>query len=125
MQDFSAEDCRAKESVLRISLATFLFFIIVSLLTIGIDSTEHWRGNFQTGFWLGKVIIWLLLIGGFFFVPTGTCLGPRIHPQLHSHKAQHNWRAPSLFPLYTQRALLLHLRSTSQSCRTAPVRRHL
>eukprot|EP00958_Prasinococcus_capsulatus_P011282 scaffold1117_cov379-Prasinococcus_capsulatus_cf.AAC.15 len=49
MQMVSEEDCRAKEAVLRVSLATFLLYVLTALVTLGVDSTEHWRGVFQTG----------------------------------------------------------------------------
>ncbi|XP_008210231.1 serine incorporator 1 isoform X5 [Nasonia vitripennis] len=68
-------DCQAAVgylAVYRISLIMTLFFILMSVMMIGVKSTKDPRAGIQNGFWAIK---YLLLIGGMigaFFIPEGS-----------------------------------------------------
>ncbi|KAH9616939.1 hypothetical protein KSS87_009113 [Heliosperma pusillum] len=56
-------------TVLRVSLGNFLFFTVLALIMIGVKDQNDRRDSWQHGGWLGKMIIWLLLIVLMFFLP--------------------------------------------------------
>ncbi|XP_074304736.1 uncharacterized protein LOC141639526 [Silene latifolia] len=56
-------------TVLRVSLGNFLFFTLLALIMIGVKDQNDRRDSWQHGGWLGKMIIWLLLILLMFFLP--------------------------------------------------------
>ncbi|KAL9233097.1 hypothetical protein vseg_008135 [Gypsophila vaccaria] len=56
-------------TVLRVSLGNFLFFTVLALIMIGVKDQNDRRDSLHHGGWLGKMIIWLLLIVLMFFMP--------------------------------------------------------
>ncbi|XP_057839431.1 uncharacterized protein LOC131049404 isoform X1 [Cryptomeria japonica] len=57
------------DAVLRVSLGTFLFFAIFSLIMIGIKTQNDVRDGWHHGGWIVKMICWFVLVVLMFFLP--------------------------------------------------------
>lgn len=71
-----ADGCNESEvcgafAVLRLSFGTAIFFVIMGLLTLGVDSEESPRISFHSGCWPAKVLIWGGIVGSTFAMPNG------------------------------------------------------
>ncbi|KNA10893.1 hypothetical protein SOVF_140080 [Spinacia oleracea] len=56
-------------TVLRVSLGNFLFFVVLAIIMIGVKDQNDKRDSWHHGGWIGKMVIWLLLIVLMFFMP--------------------------------------------------------
>ncbi|KAI5067857.1 hypothetical protein GOP47_0016202 [Adiantum capillus-veneris] len=59
------------QAVLRVSLGSFLFFALLSLLMIGVKDQKDWRDSVHHGGWTAKLIGWFILTVLMFFLPNG------------------------------------------------------
>lgn len=59
-------------AVYRICFAMAAFFFFFCLIMYGVKSSKDPRSGIQNGFWGIKVLIYIGLIVGAFFIPTGT-----------------------------------------------------
>ena len=65
----AAGGCRGKEAVLRLSMATFLFFFVHCVAVAGVKSVDDPRGRVHTGFFLPKTFLLVGLLVALFFAP--------------------------------------------------------
>ncbi|XP_021757069.1 serine incorporator 3-like [Chenopodium quinoa] len=56
-------------TVLRVSLGNFLFFVVLAIIMIGVKDQNDRRDSWHHGGWMGKMIIWFLVIVLMFFMP--------------------------------------------------------
>ncbi|MCO5608086.1 hypothetical protein L7F22_062292 [Adiantum nelumboides] len=73
------------QAVLRVSLGSFLFFALLSLLMIGVKDQKDWRDSVHHGGWTAKLIGWFLLSILMFFLPNGVITA-------YGVKDQKDWR---------------------------------
>lgn len=72
--DYVTIDCAGKQcfgfaAVHRVNFALGLFHFVMAILLLGVNNSRDKRAPIQNGFWGPKIIIWLLLIVGSFFLP--------------------------------------------------------
>ena len=72
--DYVTIDCAGKQcfgfaAVHRVNFALGLFHCVMAMLLVGVNNSKDRRAPIQNGFWGPKIIIWLLLIVGTFFLP--------------------------------------------------------
>lgn len=60
--------CKRKQIILRVSLATCVFFTALMALTLGVRSSKTFRGRLHSAFFPAKAFLWVGLLFGFFFV---------------------------------------------------------
>ncbi|MQL95532.1 hypothetical protein Taro_028200 [Colocasia esculenta] len=65
-----AKECLGAEGVLRISLGCFIFFFVMFLSTAGTKKLADLRNSWHSGWWAGKILLWLVLMGVPFLVPS-------------------------------------------------------
>ena len=65
----AAGGCRGKEAVLRLSMATFLFFFAHCVAVAGVKSVDDPRGRAHTSFFLPKTFLLVGLLVALFFAP--------------------------------------------------------
>ncbi|KAL4272100.1 hypothetical protein GQ457_13G024980 [Hibiscus cannabinus] len=58
-----------EQAVLRVSLGSFLFFVILALIMIGVKDQNDRRDSWHHGGWIAKMVIWVLLVILMFFLP--------------------------------------------------------
>jgi hypothetical protein len=71
----TSKDCVARALVLRICFGTFVFHVILALLTVGAKDYSNPRVLIHTGLWPIKFIVWAGLHVATFFIPTTFFLG--------------------------------------------------
>jgi serine incorporator 1/3 len=71
----TSKDCMARALVLRICFGTFLFHIVLAMLTVGAKDFSNPRLLIHTGLWPLKFIVWAGLHLATFFMPTSFFLG--------------------------------------------------
>ena len=72
--DYVTIDCAGKQcfgfaAVHRVNFALGLFHFAMAMLLVGVNSSKDKRAPIQNGFWGPKIIVWLGLIVGSFFLP--------------------------------------------------------
>lgn len=72
--DYVTIDCAGKQcfgfaAVHRVNFALGLFHFVMAMLLVGVNNSRDRRAPIQNGFWGPKIIIWLGLIVGSFFLP--------------------------------------------------------
>ena len=72
--DYVTIDCAGKQcfgfaAVHRVNFALGLFHFFMAMLLVGVNNSKDRRAPLQNGFWGPKIIIWLALIVGSFFLP--------------------------------------------------------
>lgn len=72
--DYVTIDCAGKQcfgfaAVHRVNFALGLFHFFMAMLLIGVNNSKDRRAPIQNGFWGPKIIIWLALVVGSFFLP--------------------------------------------------------
>uniref|UniRef100_A0A1D1Z171 Serine incorporator 3 n=2 Tax=Anthurium amnicola TaxID=1678845 RepID=A0A1D1Z171_9ARAE len=65
-----ARECLGAEGVLRISLGCFIFFFLMFLSTAGTKKLADVRNSWHSGWWAGKLLLWLGLMAIPFLVPS-------------------------------------------------------
>lgn len=50
-------------------MGNFLFFVVLAIIMIGVKDQNDKRDSWHHGGWIGKMVIWLLLIVLMFFMP--------------------------------------------------------
>ena len=64
--------CMARAFILRICFGTFLFHLILGVLTIGANNFSDSRVLLHTGLWPVKILLWVVLHLVAFFIPSST-----------------------------------------------------
>ncbi len=72
--DYVTIDCAGKAcfgftAVHRVNFALGLFHFVLAILLLGVNTSKDKRAAIQNGFWGPKIIIWLALVVGTFFIP--------------------------------------------------------
>lgn len=72
--DYVTIDCAGKQcfgfaAVHRVNFALGLLHALLAMLLIGVNTSKDKRAPIQNGFWGPKIVIWLALIVGTFFIP--------------------------------------------------------
>lgn len=72
--DYVTIDCAGKQcfgfaAVHRVNFALGLLHALLAVLLIGVNTSKDKRAPIQNGFWGPKIVIWLALIVGTFFIP--------------------------------------------------------
>lgn len=67
--DCGGHECFGYAAVHRVNFALGLFHFVMAMLLIGVNNSRDKRAPIQNGFWGPKIIIWLALIVGSFFIP--------------------------------------------------------
>lgn len=63
------------QAVLRVSMGSFLFYAMFSLLMIGVKDQSEWRDSWHRGGWIAKLIGWLTVTILMFFLPNAVVTG--------------------------------------------------
>ena len=71
----TSPDCMARALVLRICFGTFVFHLLLAILTVGAKDFSNPRLLIHTGLWPVKFIVWAGLHIAAFFIPTSFFLG--------------------------------------------------
>ena len=67
--DCAGKSCFGFAAVHRVNFALGLFHFVMAMLLVGVNNSKDRRAPIQNGFWGPKIIIWLGLIVGSFFLP--------------------------------------------------------
>jgi serine incorporator 1/3 len=67
--DCAGKSCFGFAAVHRVNFALGLFHFVMAMLLVGVNNSRDRRAPIQNGFWGPKIIIWIGLIVGSFFLP--------------------------------------------------------
>jgi hypothetical protein len=68
-------DCVGILSVYRICAASCLLHLLLSLLMVGVESSQDSRSKLQNGYWAVKIVLWCAFLGGSMYMPNGIFIG--------------------------------------------------
>ncbi|KMZ62744.1 Serine incorporator 3 [Zostera marina] len=69
-----SEEWFQAQGVLRVSLGNFLFFMIFSLMMIGVKDQNDRRDSWHHGGWTLKIVVWTILVALMFFLPNAVIM---------------------------------------------------
>lgn len=61
-------ECWSYLAVMRVSFSMVVYHALLALLTLGIRNTQDWRASIHNGYWAIKMIAWLSLLIGTFYI---------------------------------------------------------